>query len=233
MVKTAIILAGGLGTRLKDTVPDLPKPMAPIKNRPFLEYQMDYWMNQGINKFILSVGYLSDSIINYFGYKYQDAIIEYSIESNPLGTGGALVQAIKNLSEPVLVINGDTFFEVDLQVLYSFHCSNESIFTLALYKVNASNRYLGIDIANSGRILEFSGTNREPLSAQLVNGGAYIVDPLTINTLNFKSSGKLSLENDILIRLLDEMLPLFGKEFKGKFIDIGLPKDYNRAKDFL
>ena len=233
MVKTAIILAGGLGTRLKDTVPGLPKPMAPINNRPFLEYQMDYWMNQGITRFILSVGYLSDSIINHFGYKYQDAIIEYSIESNPLGTGGALVQAIKNLSEPVLVINGDTFFEVDLQLLYSFHCSNESIFTLALYKVNASNRYLGIDIANTGKILEFSGANREFMSAQLVNGGAYIVDPLTINTFNFKVTGKLSLENDILIRLLDEMLPLFGKEFKGKFIDIGIPKDYYRAKDFL
>ena len=233
MVKTAIILAGGLGTRLKETVPDLPKPMAPINNRPFLEYQMDYWMNQGITRFILSVGYLSDSIINHFGYKYQDAIIEYSIESNPLGTGGALVQAIKNLSEPVLVINGDTFFEVDLQLLYSFHCINESIFTLALYKVNASNRYLGIDITNTGRILEFSGANRESMSAQLVNGGAYIVDPLTINTFNFKVTGKLSLENDILIRLLDEMLPLFGKEFKGKFIDIGIPKDYYRAKDFL
>lgn len=233
MVKTAIILAGGLGTRLKETVPDLPKPMAPINNRPFLEYQMDYWMNQGITRFILSVGYLSDSIINHFGYKYQDAIIEYSIESNPLGTGGALVQAIKNLIEPVLVINGDTFFEVDLQLLYSFHCINESIFTLALYKVNASNRYLGIDITNTGRILEFSGANRESMSAQLVNGGAYIVDPLTINTFNFKVTGKLSLENDILIRLLDEMLPLFGKEFKGKFIDIGIPKDYYRAKDFL
>ena len=160
--------------------------MAPINNRPFLEYQMDYWMNQGITRFILSVGYLSDSIINHFGYKYQDAIIEYSIESNPLGTGGALVQAIKNLSEPVLVINGDTFFEVDLQLLYSFHCINESIFTLALYKVNACNRYLGIDIANTGKILEFSSANRESMSAQLVNGGAYIVDPLTINTFNFK-----------------------------------------------
>ena len=76
MVKTAIILAGGLGTRLKDTVPDLPKPMAPIKNRPFLEYQMDYWMNQGINKFILSVGYLSDSIINYFD------LINFSMNPN-------------------------------------------------------------------------------------------------------------------------------------------------------
>jgi D-glycero-alpha-D-manno-heptose 1-phosphate guanylyltransferase len=233
MVKTAIILAGGLGTRLKDTVPDLPKPMAPIKGRPFLEYQMDFWINQGINRFILSVGYLSDIIINHFGYKYRGAILEYSVESNPLGTGGALIQALKNLSEPVLVINGDTFFEVDLKVLYSFHCSNESVFTLSLYKVNESKRYLGIDVANNGKILELCSSNGEPLSAQLVNGGAYIVDPLTINTINFKDKVKLSLEDDILIRLLDEMLPLFGKEFKGKFIDIGIPKDYYRAKEIL
>ena len=116
-----VILAGGLGTRLKDTVPDLPKPMAPIKGRPFLEYQMDFWMNQGINRFILSVGYLSDIIINHFSYKYRGAILEYSIESNPLGTGGALIQALKNLSEPVLVINGDTFFQVQLKKLMKFH----------------------------------------------------------------------------------------------------------------
>ena len=75
-VRTAIILAGGLGTRLKKTVPNLPKPMAPIRDRPFLEHQMDYWIKQGINRFILSVGYLKDLIIQHFGNTYKGVAIE-------------------------------------------------------------------------------------------------------------------------------------------------------------
>ena len=109
-VRTAIILAGGLGARLNNTVPNLPKPMAPINNRPFLEHQMDYWIGQGINRFILSVGYLKDLIIDHFGDKYKKASIEYAIEHKPLGTGGGLLLAAKNITEPFLVLNGDTFF---------------------------------------------------------------------------------------------------------------------------
>ena len=88
MVTTAIILAGGLGTRLRETVPNLPKPMVPIHNRPFLEHQMDYWIEQGITQFILSVGYLKDIIINHFGNSYKGVSIDYAIDTSPLGTGG-------------------------------------------------------------------------------------------------------------------------------------------------
>ena len=114
MVKTAIILAGGLGTRLREAVPNLPKPMVPIHNRPFLEHQMDYWIEQGITRFILSVGYLKDIIISHFGNSYKSVSIDYAIETSPLGTGGALLLAAKNLNETFLVLNGDTFIEVSL-----------------------------------------------------------------------------------------------------------------------
>ena len=121
MVRTAIILAGGLGTRLRKVAPKVPKPMAPINNRPFVEYQMDYWINQGITQFILSVGYLKDVIINHFGNSYKGISIEYVEESSPLGTGGGLLFAAKNLHETFVVLNGDTFFEVNINSLYKFH----------------------------------------------------------------------------------------------------------------
>jgi len=121
VVNTAIILAGGLGTRLKEVAPNTPKPMVIINGRPFLEYQMEYWINQGITRFILSVGYLKDLIINHFGDSFNGASIEYVVEPKPLGTGGGMLLAAKNITEIFIVLNGDTYIEVDLNSLYKFH----------------------------------------------------------------------------------------------------------------
>jgi D-glycero-alpha-D-manno-heptose 1-phosphate guanylyltransferase len=105
MVTTAIILAGGFGTRLKKVVQDLPKPMALIRGRPFLEYQMDFWISQGVTKFILSVGYLNHIIIDHFGDNYHTVSIDYFVEDELLGTGGALLLAAHDLKETFLVLN--------------------------------------------------------------------------------------------------------------------------------
>ena len=127
-ISTAIILAGGLGTRLKSVVSDVPKPMAPIQSTPFLEIVINYWINQGIKRIILSVGYMSDIIINHFGKSFKDISIEYVDEVSPLGTGGALKNVLNKLiiNDPFLVINGDTFFEVDLDSMTLFHFNNKS-----------------------------------------------------------------------------------------------------------
>ena len=132
---TAIILAGGLGTRLKDVLPDLPKPMAPILGRPFLEYLMDYWIKQGVNHFILSVGYQKKVIMSHFSNEYHGASIEYSIENTPLGTGGALLKASQNISDLFLLLNGDTFIEVDLKQMIAFHFNKKSDWTLSIIKL--------------------------------------------------------------------------------------------------
>ena len=141
-IETAIILAGGKGTRLKKIVSDVPKPMAPINNRPFLEYLMDYWINQGISKFILSVGYLNEVITNHFGNSYGSAQIEYVFESSPLGTGGGLLLASKDLNESFLLLNGDTFFEVKLSDFYSFHKKHNSEWTMSLFRSFDIERYM-------------------------------------------------------------------------------------------
>ena len=231
MVKTAIILAGGLGTRLRDAVPNLPKPMVPIHNRPFLEHQMDYWIEQGITRFILSVGYLKDIIINHFGNSYKGVSIDYAIETLPLGTGGALLFAAKNLNETFLVLNGDTFIEVNLGGLYKFHLKSNSKWTLAFFRTDEIKRYMLINISPKGEILSLNSP--ELVSSGLANGGVYIIEPSALDLLGAKIQENTSLENQLLPNYISNGGKLFGQECKGKFIDIGLPEDYFKASDIL
>ena len=231
MVTTAIILAGGLGTRLKKVVPDLPKPMAPIRGRPFLEYQMDFWISQGVTKFILSVGYLNHMIIDHFGDSYHTASIDYFVEDEPLGTGGALLMAAQGLKETFLVLNGDTFFEVDLNDLCLFHNKHNAEWTISLFRSKDLERYMGVDIEDNGEILSLqSGGNELTL---LANGGVYLVNPSALKRLNYKPYTKSSLENDLLPKFISLGGGLYGFESSGKFIDIGVPEDYYRAQKIL
>jgi len=227
VITTSIILAGGLGTRLKKTIPKLPKPMAPINGRPFLEYQIDFLIHQGITKIIISVGYLSQIIIDHFGNKYKNVSIEYSKENTPLGTGGGLMKALKNQKKPVLVINGDTFFKIDLIEFEKFHSFNNSNLTISLFRTNPKKRYMGIDIDSKGEIISLAS------DSDLVNGGVYIVEPTIFNSFNYQLGDKFSFEDDILFELVNNSLKLFGKEFEGIFIDIGIPEDYYRAHELL
>ena len=236
MVNTAIILAGGFGTRLKEVAPNTPKPMVIINGRPFLEYQMEYWINQGITRFILSVGYLKDLIINHFGDSFNGASIEYVVEPKPLGTGGGMLLAAKNITEIFIVLNGDTYIEVDLNSLYKFHNKLKSDWTFALFRTSDFNRYLAMDISSSGKILSFNSnaTNSNSTSKSgLVNGGVYLIEPSALNLLNFNSLYESSLENQLLPNLLKNGAKLFGQECTGRFIDIGLPEDYYRAGSIL
>ena len=230
-VRVAIILAGGLGTRLRGTVPGLPKPMAPIRNRPFLEHQMDYWIKQGINRFILSVGYLKELIIEHFGNTYKGIPIEYAIENEPLGTGGGLLLAEKGLTEPFLVLNGDTFIEVGLENLYEFHLERKSEWTFSLFRTSQFERYMGMDVSPNGEILSLKSESKK--SSGLANGGVYLIEPSVLGSLTFKAGDKASLEDELLPNFIYNGGVLYGKECKGKFIDIGVPEDYYQAIDIL
>ncbi len=230
-VRVAIILAGGLGTRLRGTVPNLPKPMAPIRDRPFLEHQMDYWIKQGINRFILSVGYLKELIIEHFGNTYKGIPIEYAIENEPLGTGGGLLLAEKGLTEPFLVLNGDTFIEVDLDNLYEFHLERKSEWTFSLFRTSQFERYMGMDVSPNGEILSLKSESNK--SSSLANGGVYLIEPSVLGSLAFKAGDKASLEDELLPNFISNGGVLYGKECKGKFIDIGVPEDYYQAIDIL
>jgi D-glycero-alpha-D-manno-heptose 1-phosphate guanylyltransferase len=230
---SAIILAGGLGTRLRSAVPDLPKPMAPISGRPFLQYQLDYWIKQGINHFVLSVGYRHEVIINHFGDSYKDAKLEYVIESTPLGTGGGLLLAAEKVSntEPFLLLNGDTYFTVDVNTLSGFSIANDADWCFSLFHTQDDERYMGVDVSPQGQIISLKSATTS--SGCLANGGVYWVNPRALLSDRYIPGDRLSLEDEIFVAAMDSGQNLMGIAISGVFIDIGVPDDYQRAPALL
>lgn len=229
----AIILAGGLGTRLRSIIPGLPKPMAPVNGRPFLEHQIGYWLKQGVHRFVLSVGYKHDKIRAHFGDSYKDAEIVYAIEKEPLGTGGGLLLAIDYLKSksPFLVLNGDTYFETGLNVLKNFHLEHNAEITIALFSTDTKNRYMGVKLAKDAKIVAFKAN--ASLQGQLVNGGVYLAERNAFKQCGWRPGDKLSLEDDLFPSLLLKGKKLYGFITKGRFIDIGVPKDLVQAETVL
>ena len=230
---TAVILAGGLGTRLREMVPDLPKPMAPINGRPFLAHQMDYWIGQGIERFVLSVGYRHEAISGNFGTEYHGIRIDYVIEHSALGTGGGMLLAAERLAGEAtfLLLNGDTYFEVELAALRAMHESSKADWTFALFRATEAGRYMGMDIARDGRITSLKSDTAKP--SRLANGGVYLVNPGALRLGGWRPGGKHSLEDEILPAALATDQRLYGLECSGKFIDIGVPEDYARVPNLL
>lgn len=232
-MSSAIILAGGLGTRLRSTVPDLPKPMAPIHGRPFLEYQIEYWIAQGIRRFVLSLGYRHEAIVQHFGARYKGAELEYVIEQTPLGTGGGLLLAAEKAGQgvPFLVLNGDTYFAVDWKVLSAFAQTHDADWCFSLFRTNEKERYMGMEVSPQGRITSLSSGSAH--AGRLANGGVYWVHPRALLGGRFAPGDKVSLEDDMFPAALASGQRLVGIEFSGAFIDIGVPDDYHRAATLL
>jgi D-glycero-alpha-D-manno-heptose 1-phosphate guanylyltransferase len=233
-VTTAIVLAGGLGTRLRSEVPDLPKPMAPVAGRPFLGYQLDYWLAQGVTRFVLSVGYRHEAIVGHFGDRYRGVPVEYAVETTPLGTGGGLLLASARLgdaAEPFLLLNGDTYFEVDLKAMAEFHAQRRSDWTFALFRCAQSGRYMGMGVDEQGRITALQSGSAQP--GRMANGGVYLVQPEVLRGLRWSAGSRVSLEDELLPAVFESGRRLHGVESTGAFIDIGVPEDYRRAPSLL
>ena len=229
MLNTAIILAGGRGTRLKTIISDLPKPMAPIMNVPFLTYQLNYLKHFGIKKVILSVGYLSEKIIAHYNQSFENISIEYSIEKNPLGTGGGIRMAMSNLKEDlVLILNGDSFFDLNLEQFYNLHLEQKAEFSIALRYVNNSERYGNIEFNSTHQITSFIEKNQLNQSGY-INAGVYILSK-KLYLQNTKPDINFSIEKDFFEKQLNQLI-IKGFEFKDYFIDIGIPEDYLKAQD--
>lgn len=220
MIKEAIILAGGKGTRLKSVLPDLPKPMAPINGKPFLVYQLKYLQNNGIDSIVLSVGYKWQVIRKYFGDQYKNIHLKYSIEKEPLGTGGAIKQALTMINgEEVIILNGDTYFPVNISHLFKYHTKKSSEITVALKFLQETNRFGNILMNSNNRIIKFF--EKVNFGDVLINGGIYIVSKKIFKKID---KIKFSFEKDILSKTCRFLI--FGKDFSTVFIDIGIPKDY-------
>jgi D-glycero-alpha-D-manno-heptose 1-phosphate guanylyltransferase len=235
---TAIVLAGGLGTRLRGVVSDVPKPMAPILGRPFLALQLDYWIGQGVKRIVLSVGYMADVIRAHFGSSYRGYPVDYAVEATPLGTGGGMLAAMQVAQRvtdaspaPVLVLNGDTFFEVSLEALQRKHQDNAADWSMALFRSNEAGRYMGLTLASDGQVISTRSESRE--LGVLANGGVYLISPQALTKLNVQDNQVRSLEDDLIPAFQSAGGRMYGVPFDGRFIDIGVPSDYQRAATLL
>lgn len=192
---------------------------------------MDYWIGQGVRRFVLSIGYRGNLISEHFGSSYRGIPLEYSVEETPLGTGGALLLAARNLTEPFVLLNGDTFFEVDLASFASFHHARGSRWTFSLFRTSDVRRYMGMDVAADGRVLSLRAQAGN--ADCLANGGVYLIDPVALVGVGHPPATRVSMEDEILPSIAAAGCALYGMECRGRFIDIGIPDDYTRAARLL
>jgi D-glycero-alpha-D-manno-heptose 1-phosphate guanylyltransferase len=222
----AIILAGGLGTRLRSAVSDVPKCMAPVAGNPFLHYVIAYLLTQGVNKYIFSLGYMSEIIEEYLTQHYPNLQYQVVIETEPLGTGGAIQLACsKATEEDVLILNGDTFFEVDIQSIVAFHHQQHSACTLSLKTMQQFDRYGVVEMDENSVITSFK--EKQFYQQGFINGGVYVLNKNQFLTKNYPQ--KFSFEKDYLEKYVSEG-NFTGIKQDGYFIDIGIPEDFNKAQ---
>ncbi|MEO6254092.1 MAG: nucleotidyltransferase family protein [Ferruginibacter sp.] len=222
----AIILAGGLGTRLRTVVSDVPKCMAPVAGRPFLDIVIDFLLEQGIDKIIFSVGYKGEMIITHVNDQYPMLNAQFSIEEEPLGTGGAVKLACSLVTKKnVLVLNGDTLFKVDIPELAAFHNSRGADCTLSLKPMLDFNRYGVVELNNDHSIASFK--EKKQYESGLINGGIYALH--VAGFLQEPLPPKFSFEKNYLEAYFDKR-KMFGLTQDEYFIDIGIPEDYERAQ---
>lgn len=223
-----IVLVGGKGTRLRLVITDLPKPMAPVNNKPFLEYLLNELNNQGVKKVILAVGYKANIIIEYFGNQYKNMEIQYSIEKIPLGTGGAIKKALDIASESnIVVVNGDTFSKVNLEKMMKKHLKKESDLTIATKTMKKFDRY-GQVLSENDKIVGFK--EKQYCEEGNINIGTYILKKDFFK--NIKTSESFSFENDIMEKYFSEM-NFISYLSDTMFIDIGIPEDYKKSIEII
>lgn len=221
----AIVLAGGFGTRLRGVIDDVPKPMAPVGGRPFLEVVLGRLIRGGASGIILSTGYMHERIESHFGSRWGGVPILYSRESEPLGTGGAIAKAVAALGDgPVAVANGDTYLDADLADLFGRHESRRPDITVALKEMHDESRYGLVETDDEWNIVRFR--EKAPFHRGWVNAGIYLFSPRLMDA--FAGLKRFSFEEKILAGGIGR-LRMVGYPCRGDFIDIGIPEDYRKA----
>ncbi|BBO86923.1 nucleotidyltransferase family protein [Desulfosarcina ovata] len=229
----AIILAGGLGTRLRAVVPVLPKPLAPVGGKPFLDILLNQLRTSGfIKNVVIAIGYKGEWIEKQYGKRTNCGFtIMFSKEDKLLGTGGAIKKALAlTTSQSVLVLNGDSYIEVNISELIQSYQKNRASLSMVLKEVQHADRYGSVVMDETNRILSFS-EKRQDIGASkgLINAGMYLINASVFDAIPKETV--LSLEMDILPELVKERL--YGFVSTGKFIDIGIPETYQIADTYL
>lgn len=226
---TAAILAGGLGTRLRSVVSGRPKVLAEVNNRPFIACLLDQIGKAGVKKVVLCTGYLGEQVKATFGDFYNGLTLLYSQEQLTLGTGGALRLCFPLLkSEPVLVLNGDSFCKADLHYFLNLHVTKKSTASLLLVEVPDVGRYGSVQLSMDGKIVSFEEKGNKT-GPGLINAGVYLLNHAFLESIPINTD--VSLEHDMFPLWINR--GLYGFQTKGNFLDIGIPQDFATAGDFL
>jgi len=229
MAIQALILVGGLGTRLRPVVGDTPKPMAAVGGRPFLEFLVRQLRRDGFRDVVLLTGHGATAVSEYFGTgSAWDLSIAYSREPGPLGTGGALRHALPRLSGPrFLVMNGDSFFDIDLAAVLAAHAraTPEPVATLALVRSTETERFGSVEADADGTVTAFREKD-ESSGPGLVNAGVYVIERSMVEAI--PDSRPVSLEREVFTELVGR--GLHAREFGGAFVDMGVPDAYAALK---
>ncbi len=226
---TAVILAGGLGTRLRSVVGDRPKVLAEVSGRPFLSYLLDRLAEAGIRDAVLCTGYQGDQVRAAFGEVYAGIRLRYSQEVVPRDTGGALRLALPLLGpDPIVVLNGDSFCDGDLAAVWGWHCRKGAAGTLVLVEVANVSRFGGVDLDEDGRVVRFQEKGREG-SHGWINAGTYVLNPPLL--VEIPPDRPCSLERDLFPAWIGR--GLYGYRHHGQFLDIGVPEALETAAAFL
>lgn len=229
-MKEAIVLAGGFGTRLQSVVSDVPKPMAPVAGRPFLTYLLDQLILQGYGHVVLATGHLHEKVEAFFGNDYRGMRIDYARELSPLGTGGAILNALKHCTEEqITVLNGDTLFLVDHEALCRFADEKKTPLAFVLRQVPDAGRYGAVEVDGDGLVTAFR--EKDPATGVgLINGGIYRLHRSLLD--GFVPGQQFSFEKELMQkRFREEKFYAYASD--GYFIDIGVPDDYARAQHEL
>lgn len=231
-IRTAIILAGGFGTRLQSVVRDVPKPMAIVAGRPFLEYLLDYLKYFGVDDVVLSVGYLAEAVKTHFGEKYRGMKISYAVESEPLGTGGAIKFAFEyTRAENAFVLNGDSFFDVDLTMVETHFNRSQASGAIVLRNMEFPDRFGTVEVDGTSGLIRSFREKQPGLQLGLINTGIYILNRQLFSTFNLNE--RFSIEEDLFKSQIGK-LKIVGFVAEGYFIDIGIPDQFAIAqKDFV
>lgn len=227
----AIILAGGLGTRLGELTSHTPKPMLQVNGRPFVSYVMDYLIESEVNCIVFAVSYLSNQFIDFFGESYKGVPIRFSIEKEPLGTGGA----IKNAAEmcqgnTVLVVNGDTFCFLDIRKMHEEHQQKHTAISIGISRVDDTYRYGSVISDQNGFVASFTEKGSASGPGH-INCGTYLINKDVLKFGNFPAC--FSFEKDILEGREGLQLKINTFPTSADFLDIGVPSDFERSKSFL
>lgn len=227
----AVILCGGLGTRLRAVINEVPKPMAPIHGKPFMQILVDNLVDAGVNKIVFAVGYKKEIIKDFFGDNYKNVTMIYSEEDHPLLTGGAMKQALQYIDEDdALILNGDCYLDLDYKKIFQQHKNSNAMETMAVKPMYNFDRYGNVIMNDDGQIIEFR--EKEPTPFGHANVGTYVVKKDIFYKYQHILGNEFSHEVDYVTKHLNDE-KFCGYIHDGYFIDIGIPEDYFSFCDYM